>query len=219
MKSTIVSLLVLLQLLTAGTALATNVDFFSALGTNQFGISGPSRSSGWTYFPQSDASNYLTMWYNDGTDPLSTDPQNPIGFAQVDWTGIFGDSAGGPLVFDFNSTQRALSFHFSLLGEISPLDGLAISFFNDGNLIDFATALTPDLDINGNSSGLLMYKGPLFNEAAMFFFTDNANVPLFTIDSVNYSAVPEPASFGLISIGLLGMGGWTFRRRHHQVLG
>jgi hypothetical protein len=208
MKRALITVTVLIQLLTAGAVLAVDVDF-AALGGNSYGISGISAASGWSNISQ-DSNNYVTMWYDIG------DPAFPVGFAQVDSAGVFGDSNGGPLEFDFNKLQTTLDIRFTMLGASSLINSaFAITFYENGNPFFSTTADATTPDINGDYFGLLNYNGSDFDKVTMFF---DPSAPLFTVDSVSYSAVPEPALLTLVIVGLLGLGGHRICRRRRPAL-
>jgi len=133
--------------------------------------------------------------------------------AQIDSAGIFG-STGGSLIFDFFTPADALQFNFSLLDVTGDIpDALqAIVFSFNGATVDSTTAgatFVPYDPANpaggGDALGTLAYKGPMFDEAQMFFSTDAS---LFTVDQASYNPLPEPGTLALLGGALLGLRGW-----------
>lgn len=216
MKKLLVAMSLIAQIAIAGTAMATVVDF-SALGPPandppiSLDITAAINPTGYT-------GNGVTFRYEDFG--------SGVDYAIVDPSGIFGTVAGA-LLLDFAAPATGLAFTFSLLdvwpdppaGKI--LDAVIVLLFSAGVLSDFSSIdadflpYDPADPISGMAAGLFAYSGPAFDHAELYFWPD---AQLFTMDGVSYQPVPEPATFVLLALGLLALGGWRYYGRKYSTM-
>ncbi|MCX5684961.1 MAG: PEP-CTERM sorting domain-containing protein [Planctomycetota bacterium] len=125
----------------------------------------------------------------------------PADYAWVDATGIFG-TTGGALGFNF-TPSTALSFNFTQLNATAPLaNPMFISLYSGGADVADLSAATVFNPTNGNATGTFSYSGAAVDQALMFF---SPETQYFTADTVSYTPTPEPATMGLLAIGLIGL--------------
>lgn len=205
MKVLIIMVSLLTQVALAGTALAlpVSVNFGNLIESKDITIPNPSVTV-----------NGIEMTYDEFI--------NGTGFAVVDSAGIYG-TTGGTLLFNFiTAPATSLEMNYSLLDAVTDpqsariSDGLTALFFGGGNYLGHVStpadffAYDPMDPTFGWAFGTLSFSGPMFDQVAMLFSPDAS---LFTIDSVTYEPVPEPATFILLAVGLLGIGVWQYRKR------
>ncbi len=206
MKRFIVAIILLTQVVVAGAALATPVtlDFSGITNVQDVTIPNPPVTL-----------NGVTISYDNNA--------NGVDYAVIDSAGIFGTTVGS-LNLDFSIPATMLALDFSLLDATSASgygsqisDSLIALFFRNGVFLDsisvaanfFAYDPTADPTL-GFATGLLAYTGSAFDQATMFFSMD---APFFTASNVSYEPVPEPATFMLLAVGLLGFSGWRYYGR------
>jgi len=190
MKKFLFAVVMICQLILAGTLCAEIVDF-STLGANTIDITKPSG-------------------YTIGDVAFSYDNQGFAGErAYISSNGINGSTVG-PLMIDFASPVSALSFNFSLVNATAAdPDALFITLTNSITNAFIDLLFSTNASGNGNFS----YTGGAYDKASMFFDT---STPTFTLDTVSYTpdvagAVPEPASMMLLVCGLLSLVGLKVR--------
>ncbi|MFA7060786.1 MAG: PEP-CTERM sorting domain-containing protein [Pedobacter sp.] len=214
MKRIIVMIILLVQIVVVGTALAVpvNLDFTSVPGIDV------TTSTTFTL-------NGVTISYDDGgsgTDFAHVGPSQFTGNSGPELAGIIGDT-GGKLIFDFTTSATALNIGFTLLEAVSTTpqvsDALIVLYFYDnGNLLGITTtpadffASDPTADPTlGLASGILAYSGTAFDHAELFFSTEAASI--FAIENMSYEPVPEPGTIVLLAAGLIGLGVLRFKRQ------
>jgi hypothetical protein len=200
------------QFLFAGAALAAPVEVdFSVLGTNTVDITVQNNPPPLTL----NGVNIQFDNYGDSND-----------FASADSLGIYGHSANGPVVLNFNNgfpntvgvPVHGLSLDFTLenvTGPVPPDSGFALLAYvstADGSAGDTAIlsgtyapydAAVPNL---GSVTGHLDYDGMAFDQATIWFAfpSPGYDIPLFTVSDISYEA-PEPITMSLLALGGLAM--------------
>ena len=114
------------------------------------------------------------------------------GLATEDDHGVFMD-------FDVPVTSLSLWFGNDVFGDTLAGDTAILQTFLDGVFVGESTVL---LNRDGIINQQILFSGAVFNRAV---FTFSSNRVVETIDNIEFTQVPEPATVALLAIGIAGI--------------
>jgi hypothetical protein len=146
----------------------------------------------------------ITFYYDNGGNTPDPVFGNPV-TAQIDSTGITGNSPGGALLMTFTTPfiDFNMNFHLTSPATTDPLTDGLFYFLQPQSDPSGASAvmdvITANYDpISGVSSGVMNFAGAEpFANATMYF---SVGAPYFVVDSISYTT-PEPATLLLLCLG------------------
>ena len=122
--------------------------------------------------------------------------------------GLANEAATLFMDFDVPVTSLSLWFGNDHFGDTFEGDRAILRTFLDGVFVgESIVLLNRDTIINQQ----ILFSGALFNRATFDFSTDEV---VQTIDNIEFTPVPEPASIALLAIGITGVAARIRRRRN-----